>query len=303
MSGKISLEELNNLVNQFESYLIQLGYASNTLSSYRKDIYEYFHFLFDKGVDFSAADHKTVRQYLSDLKKKGLTNTTLARRLSSIKRFYRYLIRNEYSDKSRIVLMRSPKKDEKLVDVLSTSEVDKILEVDDKNDFTIFRDKLMLLFLYSTGLRVSELSSLEIDCISEENEMLKVTGKGGKQREIPILDILFKDWERYLIQRNRIIRENSKNHNYIFINRFGDRISDRSIRNSMKRLIIKSDTSLDFSPHTIRHTFATHLLDNDADLKGIQELLGHESISTTQKYTHVANSKIFEVYKKFHPHS
>ncbi len=303
MSGKISVEELNNLVNQFESYLIQLGYASNTLSSYRKDIYEYFHFLFDKGVDFSVADHKTVRQYLSDLKKKGLTNTTLARRLSSIKRFYRYLIRNEYSDKSRIVLMRSPKKDEKLVDVLSITEVDKILEVDDKNDFTIFRDKLMLLFLYSTGLRVSELSSLEISDISEENEMLKVTGKGGKQREIPILDVLFKDWQRYLIQRKRIIRENSKNHNYIFVNRFGDRISDRSIRNSMKRLIIKSDTNLDFSPHTIRHTFATHLLDNDADLKGIQELLGHESISTTQKYTHVANSKIFEVYKKFHPHS
>ncbi len=303
MIKKISVDELQVLLNQFEEYLTQLGYATHTLSSYRKDIYEYFHFIYDKNIDFSDADHKTVREYFSELKRRNITNATLARTLSSIKRFYKYLIRNGHSDKNRIILMRTPKKDEKLVDVLLLSDVDKILNMDDKGDFTVFRDKLMLLFLYATGFRVSELASLTVDMISEKNQMIKVTGKGSKQREVPILDVLFEDWEKYLFHRARIMRENSKNHDSIFINRFGDRISDRSIRNSMKRLIIKSDTGIDFSPHTLRHTFATHLLDNDADIRGIQELLGHESISTTQMYTHVATSKLFEVYKKFHPHS
>ncbi len=303
MAKKISSIEIQSLLNQFEEYLVQLGYARNTLSSYRKDIYEYFHFVYDKKIDFSDADHRTVREYFGELKKMGLTNATLARTLSSIKRFYKYLIRNGYSDKERIILMRTPKKEEKLVDVLLLSNIDKILEMDDKGDFTIFRDKLMLLFLYATGLRVSELASLTIDMVGEENQMIRVEGKGNKQREIPILDILFKDWQRYLIARGRIMKENAKKHDYIFINRFGAKISDRSIRNSMKRLVIKSDTPVDFSPHTLRHTFATHLLDNNADIRGIQELLGHESISTTQKYTHVSTSKLFEVYKKFHPHS
>lgn len=303
MTKKLSVTELQSFLNLFEEYLTQLGYATHTLSGYRKDIYEYFHFVYDKQIDFSDADHKTIREYFGDLKKRGLTNSTLARRLSSIKRFYKYLIRNGYSDKERVILMRTPKKDEKLVDVLLLSNIDKILSMDDKGDFTIFRDKLMLLFLYATGLRVSELSSLTIEMIAEKNKMIKVLGKGNKQREIPILDVLFEDWQKYLSVRSRIMRENAKSHSYIFINRFGAKISDRSIRNSMKRLIVKSDTHIDFSPHTLRHTFATHLLDNDADIRGIQELLGHESISTTQKYTHVATSKLFEVYKKFHPHS
>lgn len=299
----VTAKDLQILLHEFEEYLSHLGYANHTLTSYRKDIYEYFHYIYDKKIDFAEADHRTVREHLSELKKHGLINATLARHLSSIKKFYRYLIRNGFSNKKRIALMHTPKKEDKLVDVLLLSDIDRILNMDDKGDFTIFRDKLMLLFLYATGLRVSELASITADMIDEKNKMLRITGKGNKEREVPLLDIVFKDWDRYILVRSRVMRENGASHKYIFVNRFGQPISDRSIRNSMKRLIVESNSNVDFSPHTLRHTFATHLLDNEAEIRGIQELLGHESISTTQKYTHVTTSKLFEVYKRFHPHS
>lgn len=303
-SSIVAKEGFNEFVlDEFSDYLQNLGYAVHTINSYNKDLKEYIKFIEGKGITFSNADHYTVREYLSVLKNRSLTNTTLSRHLSSIKKLYKYLIRNNMSNKTRIVDMSSPKREEHVAKFLSLSEVDSILKIDDNGDFTVFRDKIMLLFMYTIGLRVSELASLSLKMIHKNSTMLRICGKGSKTREVPLLPVIFTDWDLYIEKRNRIMKEYGEEHSYLFINRFGKVITDRSIRISMKRLISKSNLNIDFSPHTLRHTFATHLLDNDAEIRGVQELLGHESISTTQRYTHVSNMRLFEVYRKYHPHA
>ncbi len=299
----IKNSEVNVILNKFCDYLENLGYAAHTINSYNKDLREYIAFINNKDYIFMNADQSTVREYLDTLKKRSLTNSTLSRHLSSIKKFYKYLLRNEMSDKDAVINMSSPKREEKIVGFLTLSEVDKVLNIDDKGDFTLFRDKIMFLFMYAMGLRVSELVSITTKMINKDSEVVRITGKGGKMREIPLLKIIFTDWDMYMLKREKIMSENLNSHNSLFINRFGNKMSDRGVRDSMKRLIQNSNLNIDFSPHTVRHTFATHLLSNDAEIRGIQELLGHESISTTQRYTHVTNNRLFDVYNKCHPHS
>lgn len=296
-------DKINILLEEFSDNLKTLNYAAHTINSYNKDLKDYLNFIEIKNISLENADHYTVRDYLTFLKSKSLTGSTMSRHLSSIKKFYKYLIRNGYSDKTRIVNMKSPKKEEHIAKFLSIEDIDKILSIDDDGDFTLIRDKMMVLFMYTIGLRVSELASLRLSMIKKGSETLRIIGKGSKIRDIPILPIVYENWDIYIEKRRIIQKEYSQNNDYLFINRFGKPISDRSIRTSMKRLMRNANISIDFSPHTIRHTFATHLLNNDAEIRGVQELLGHETIATTQRYTHVTNSRLFEVYNKFHPHS
>ena len=295
--------KFSDFLEEFCDYLQTLNFAAHTINSYNKDLKEYLKFLEIKNISIEEADHYAVRDYLRFLKNKGLTNSTTSRHLSSIKKFYKYLIRNGFSDKRRIVDMKSPKREEHIAKFLSISDIDSILNIDDNGEFTLLRDKMMALFMYTIGLRVSELASLRLSMIKKGSETLRVCGKGSKVRDIPLLPIIYENWDIYMEKRRVIQKEYGETNDYIFINRFGKPISDRSIRTSMKRLIRNSNISIDFSPHTLRHTFATHLLNNDAEIRGVQELLGHETIATTQRYTHVTNSRLFEVYNKFHPHS
>ena len=296
-------EKVYVLLDEFSDYLQTLNFAAHTINSYNKDLKEYFNFLESKNILLDNADHYSVREYLTFLKSKSLTNSTMSRHLSSIKKFYKYLIRNGLSDKTRIVDMKSPKREEHIAKFLSLEDIDRILAIDVDGDFTLLRDKMMALFMYAIGLRVSELASLRLSMIKKGDETLRICGKGSKVRDIPVLPIVYENWDIYMEKRRMIQKEYSQNNDYLFINRFGKPISDRSIRTSMKRLIRNANISIDFSPHTLRHTFATHLLNNDAEIRGVQELLGHETIATTQRYTHVTNSRLFEVYNKFHPHS
>ena len=291
------------ILEEFSDYLQTLNYAPHTINSYNKDIKEFIKFIMEKHIKITEADHYIVRDYLTYLKNKGLTNSSISRHLSSIKKLYKYLIRNGYSDKTRIVNMKSPKKEEHIARFLTIKDIDTILSIDDAGDFTLLRDKMMALFMYVIGIRVSELASLKLSMIKKGTETLRICGKGSKIRDIPILPIIYENWDTYMEKRRIIQKEYGQNNDYIFINRFGKQISDRSIRTSMKRLIRNANISMDFSPHTLRHSFATHLLNNGAEIRGVQELLGHESISTTQKYTHVTNLRLFEVYNKTHPHS
>ena len=300
---RIEINELENLLEEFADYLQTLNYAVHTINSYTKDLKEYIKFLEDNNIDFNDATHYTIRDYFASLKNKKLKNATTSRHLSSIKKFYKYLIRNGYSDKTRIINMKSPKREEHIAKFLSLNDIDKILEIDDDNDFTIIRDKMMAIFMYAIGLRASELISIKLNMMHKGSETLRILGKGSKVREIPLIPILYDNWDLYMQKRAIIQREYGSDNNYLFVNRFGQPISDRSVRNSMKRLMRMANISIDFSPHTLRHTFATHLLNNDAEIRGVQELLGHESISTTQRYTHVTNDRLFEVYNRAHPHS
>ena len=296
-------EEIYILLNEFSDYLHTLNFAAHTINSYNKDLKEYIKFLNSKNINLLEADHYTVREYLTYLKNKKLTNSTMSRHLSSIKKLYKYLIRNNYATKNKILNMKTPKREEHIAKFLSVNDIDKIIAIDDNGDFTLIRDKMMALFMYSIGLRVSELASLKLGMIEKNSKTLRICGKGSKHRDIPLLPIIYNNWDTYIQKRATLLREYSENHDYLFINRFGKSISDRSIRTSMKRLMREANISIDFSPHTLRHTFATHLLNNNAEIRGVQELLGHETIATTQRYTHVTNSRLFEVYNKFHPRS
>ena len=291
------------LLDEFSDYLQTLNYAAFTINSYNKDLREYIKFLKKKNIDFEDANHYTVRDYLGVLQRKRLTRATISRHLSSIRKFYKFLLRNGYSDKAKIVVMRSPKKEEHLARFLTLSDIEEVLNIRDGDKFTLIRDKMMALFMYTIGLRVSELASIKLSMIKKGDKYLRILGKGSKFRDIPLLPIIYDNWDKYMRAREVIEKENDIDSDNLFVNRFGKPISDRSIRVSMKRLMRNSHLAIDFSPHTLRHTFATHLLNNDAEIKGVQELLGHKSISTTQRYAHITNSRMFEVYNKFHPHS
>ena len=291
------------LLDEFSDYLQTLNYAAFTINSYNKDLREYIRFLQKKNIDFEDANHYTVRDYLGVLQRKRLTRATMSRHLSSIRKFYKFLLRNGYSDKAKIVVMRSPKKEEHLARFLTRSDIEDVLNIRDGDKFTLIRDKMMALFMYTIGLRVSELASIKLSMIKKGDKYLRILGKGSKFRDIPLLPIIYDNWDKYMRAREVIEKENDIDSDNLFVNRFGKPISDRSIRVSMKRLMRNSHLAMDFSPHTLRHTFATHLLNNDAEIKGVQELLGHKSISTTQRYAHITNSRMFEVYNKFHPHS
>ena len=291
------------LLDEFSDYLQTLNYAAFTINSYNKDLREYIRFLQKKNIDFEDANHYTVRDYLGVLQRKRLTRATMSRHLSSIRKFYKFLLRNGYSDKAKIVVMRSPKKEEHLARFLTLSDIEDVLNIRDGDKFTLIRDKMMALFMYTIGLRVSELASIKLSMIKKGDKYLRILGKGSKFRDIPLLPIIYDNWDKYMRAREVIEKENDIDSDNLFVNRFGKPISDRSIRVSMKRLMRNSHLAIDFSPHTLRHTFATHLLNNDAEIKGVQELLGHKSISTTQRYAHSTNSRMFEVYNKFHPHS
>ena len=291
------------LLDEFSDYLQTLNYAAFTINSYNKDLREYIRFLQKKNIYFEDANHYTVRDYLGVLQRKRLTRATMSRHLSSIRKFYKFLLRNGYSDKAKIVVMRSPKKEEHLARFLTLSDIEDVLNIRDGDKFTLIRDKMMALFMYTIGLRVSELASIKLSMIKKGDKYLRILGKGSKFRDIPLLPIIYDNWDKYMRAREIIEKENDIKSDNLFVNRFGKPISDRSIRVSMKRLMRNSHLAIDFSPHTLRHTFATHLLNNDAEIKGVQELLGHKSISTTQRYAHITNSRMFEVYNKFHPHS
>ena len=291
------------LLDEFSDYLQTLNYAAFTINSYNKDLREYIRFLQKKNIYFEDANHYTVRDYLGVLQRKRLTRATMSRHLSSIRKFYKFLLRNGYSDKAKIVVMRSPKKEEHLARFLTLSDIEDVLNIRDGDKFTLIRDKMMALFMYTIGLRVSELASIKLSMIKKGDKYLRILGKGSKFRDIPLLPIIYDNWDKYMRAREVIEKENDIDSDNLFVNRFGKPISDRSIRVSMKRLMRNSHLAMDFSPHTLRHTFATHLLNNDAEIKGVQELLGHKSISTTQRYAHITNSRMFEVYNKFHPHS
>ncbi len=302
-SEESDYEYIYFLLDEFSDYLQTLNYAAFTINSYNKDLREYIRFLQKKNIDFEDANHYTVRDYLGVLQKKRLTRATMSRHLSSIRKFYKFLLRNGYSDKAKIVVMRSPKKEEHLARFLTLSDIEDVLNIRDGDKFTLIRDKMMALFMYTIGLRVSELASIKLSMIKKGDKYLRILGKGSKFRDIPLLPIIYDNWDKYMRAREVIEKENDIESDNLFVNRFGKPISDRSIRVSMKRLMRNSHLAMDFSPHTLRHTFATHLLNNDAEIKGVQELLGHKSISTTQRYAHITNSRMFEVYNKFHPHS
>jgi integrase/recombinase XerD len=272
----------------------------NTLQSYKRDIEQYVLYLKDINITSIAITNKTtVIAYLLHLQKKGRATSTISRNLASIRSFYQFLYKNKAIDNDPTNDLESPKVEKKLPQILSTQEVELLLEQPKCLDLKGIRDKAMLELLYATGIRVSELISLNIDDINLDNSFI-ICNKGSRERTIPIGTISIAALREYLTKSRKLLLQDA-NDDALFVNINGKRLTRQGFWKIIKHYKNQANINKDITPHTLRHSFAAHLLDNGADLRSIQEMLGHSDISSTQIYAQMAKNKIKEVYKKTHP--
>ncbi|MGE5371369.1 MAG: tyrosine recombinase XerC [Solirubrobacterales bacterium] len=300
---------LTRLVGGFMTHLRVEKSASNmTLISYRTDLSQFIQFLSEqKGLPEEAVtkelvDHKTVREYMVHLQKAGFSRATMARKLAAIRSFVRYLCREEILDGNPIAAVATPKQEKKLPRFLFPTEVEDLLNAPDSQQGSGLRDRAILELLYATGIRVSELVSLNLISLDYHEGMIKVLGKGGKERLVPVGEKACRAVEHYIEgPRKRLAKKVGKEEKAVFLNKFGRRLTARSVRNIINKYVEEIALNQKVSPHTLRHTFATHLLNGGADLRAVQELLGHVKLSTTQVYTHVTKDRLKAVYDQTHP--
>ena len=290
-------------IQQFLDYLkIEKNASSYTISAYRKDIVQFIGFLQQRNLcrtldDLGHITPAQIRIYLVQFQKRDYSKATRARKISSLRNFFRYLVREGYLKNNPIMAISLPKRDKKLPIFLDRKEVVRLLEAPSSDGLQGLRDRAILETLYSTGIRVSELTGLNIRDIDFTAEALKVRGKGKKERLVPVGTPAIMSIKRY------IDKGEGSNGDKIpaFLNRFGRRLTSRSVRRIVNKYMMQTALQEHISPHTLRHTFATHMLDAGANLRVVQELLGHKSISTTQIYTHVTPERLKQVYDKTHP--
>jgi len=289
------------LVQKFIGFLEKDKRLSlNTLQSYRRDIEQYITYLAEINLHNVINTNKTtVIAYLLHLQKKGRATSTISRNLASIRSFYQYLSKSKAIDQDPTTELESPKVEKKLPQILSTQEVELLLEQPKCVDLKGFRDKAMLELLYATGIRVSELIWLNLTDINLEMGFIKCN-KGTRERMIPIGSIAINAVQEYLAKSRGLLIQRS-DEKALFVNINGRRLTRQGFWKIIKQYKNQAQISKDITPHTLRHSFAAHLLENGADLRSIQEMLGHSDISSTQIYAQIAKNKIKEIYKKTHP--
>ena len=281
------------------------GFSEHTLRAYHKDLLQFDNFLkVEKYSSLETINHLLLRRFLAVLRSKNYSKTTIARKLASIRSFFKFLIREGELASNSFEMLRTPKQDKKLPHFLSINEVDVLLETPDRSTVMGLRDMAIMETLYSTGIRVSELVGLDESNIDFFAGMIKVQAKGKKERLVPIGSHAIKAINEYLDSRSKSKKEEEEKVSRsepLFLNKFGGRLTARSVARSLNKYLKMSGVNLLTSPHTFRHSFATHLLDKGADLRSVQEMLGHSSLSTTQVYTHITTERLKNVYDKAHP--
>ncbi len=284
---------MNQHISKFLDHLnIEKNYSEHTILNYQNDLEEFFEFLGNDNV--ASVEYTTLRRFLAELKAKQLRSRSVARKLSSLRSFFRFLQREGLVQKNPAALVLTPKLDKTLPHFMTEAEAVKLVEAPEDSAAEGLRDRAIFETLYSTGIRVSELVGLDVEDVDLIGNMIKVYGKGKKERVVPIGDKACEAIGAYLDARN-------KKAEALFLNRTGGRITDRSIRNIINKHIKRAALEQKVNPHMFRHSFATHLLDHGADLRSVQELLGHVNLSTTQIYTHLTMDKLKSVYDKAHP--
>jgi integrase/recombinase XerC len=249
-----------------------------------------------------SAQTDSVRSYLGLLNEKQYSKATIARKLATLRSFYKFLVKRNHVSSNPVVSIRTPKQEKKLPRFLEYEEVKKLLNTPPINTWLGARDRAILETLYSTGIRVSELVALNMDDIDFLGEVVHIRGKGKKERIAPIGSSALQVIQHYMEYRNKRAQSNGNfDSKVLFVNKHGKRLSTRSVRRKMDKYLKMSGLDPDISPHTLRHSFATHMLNNGADLRSVQELLGHQSLSTTQIYTHLTTTRLKEVYDNAHP--
>ncbi len=313
-----SVQEKNfsPLVRQFLDYLTHEKHFSDyTVKSYGADLIQFGQYLTGEigqlagAKDGVALDDKqlkceplTIREFLAYLYAQNYTKSTTARKLATLRSFYKFLIRRSVVSVNPLSTIRTPKQEKRLPKCLDLEQVQKLLDAPGDGDLLSARDKAMLEILYSSGIRVSELVELEMGDIDLQEGALRVRGKGRKDRLTPVGSQAIKAVQRYFELRGQDQRSQTAGHgNRVFLNKHGEPLSTRSVRRKLDKYLLSAGLDPGISPHTLRHSFATHLLNNGADLRSVQELLGHQSLSTTQIYTHLTTSRMKEVYDQAHP--
>jgi integrase/recombinase XerC len=288
---------MNRYIKRFINYLnIEKDASVHTIKNYKIDLRDFTEFTNDEPVN--KITHLTLRSWLAHLKNKGYKRSTIARKLASLRSFFKFTVREGYIKTNPVANLATPKQEKKLPTFLSVEEVVKLIEAPSKGDKNGLRDRAILETLYSTGIRVGELAGLDIKNVDFIGGIIKVKGKGKKERIIPIGEKAVKAIRNYLDNRKASGR---KQEQPLFLGTRGKRINTRSVRRIVDKYIKIVSKRKGISPHSLRHSFATHLLDRGADLRSVQELLGHANLSTTQIYTHISSERLKDVYKKSHP--
>jgi integrase/recombinase XerC len=286
---------------QFRQFLHRLEHERNvsphTLRAYECDIQEFLTFL---GTDKNVS-HLRLRAFLAGLRSRGLSKSSIARKLAALRSFFRFLCREGIIKSNPIVALRTPKREKRLPNVLSADEVTHLLETVNSDDSADVRDRAILEMLYSTGMRVSELAGLDVKGVDFFAEVVTVMGKRRKERVCPLGSHALKALDAWLRQRGISKVKAPRCAEPLFVNLRGTRLTTRSVARILAKRLTQAGLSSLTTPHTLRHSFATHLLDRGADLRSVQELLGHASLSSTQIYTHLSAERLKEVYERAHP--
>ncbi|NKC67825.1 site-specific tyrosine recombinase XerD [Vagococcus fluvialis] len=294
--------------NHLEEYLhylkIERGLSENTIQSYKRDLSQYFSFLDEKEISsWEQVDRYLVLDFLEFLRNEGKSSATIIRMVSSLRKFHQFLRQERMTDNDPMQHIDTPKKTQRLPKTLSIKEVEKIIESPDTDDALGIRDRAILEVMYATGLRVTELITLKLDDLHLSLGLLQTVGKGDKERIIPLGDVAIK-WVNLYLEKSRpeLLAKNKKDKtNILFLNYKGEGFTRQGIWKNLKVYVTQAGIEKEVTPHTLRHSFATHLLENGADLRVVQELLGHADISTTQIYTHISKKRMADVYKTYFP--
>lgn len=294
-------------IGDFLDYLTyERNVSVNTITAYRNDLESFVSFLCNDyltlardQLDLRRVDHLTIRSYLAHLARRKLARSSTARHLSALRSFFKFLMREGAVESNPARMVATPKREKQLPAVMQTSEVALLIEQPDGSEKLGLRDRAFLELLYASGLRISELVGIDLDDLELRSRLVKVHGKGSKERIVPFGSKAEEAVRAWLAVRGEFIHDPEEQ--AVFVNYRGERITARSVRRLFDGYIRKASLRAGISPHTMRHSFATHLLIAGADLRSIQELLGHASLSTTQKYTHLNDWQLIEVYKKAHP--
>ncbi len=293
----------DQLLDKYLFYLkMERNYSAHTINAYATDLNQFFQFLEDRNERSAKQITKSVlRSFLGYLKNHGISANSINRKIASLRSFFKFLKQHGIIKQNPVAHIFSLKTEQKLPPNVSFKQILSVLELPDDSTFIGSRDRTMLEILYSTGIRLSELANLELHDIDFTSALVKVTGKGAKERIVPIGKAAIDSLQNYLKYRNALIEMKKSDSRHLFLNKFGSKLSNRKIHERIKKYLMQIVGSGKTHPHVLRHSFATHLLDEGADLLAVKELLGHSSLATTQIYTHVSAEHLKRVYKQAHP--
>lgn len=286
-------------IDEFCDYLlIDKHYSKNTIDSYKRDLIKFYEY--NASNDLQGIGKDDIKNYLKYLNDENMNERSIARNISALKSFYKFLIIEKVIKDNPVDSISSPKLGKKLPNTLTEEEIIKLLDIKLVDNYS-YRNKAMIELMYATGLRVSELVNLKVYDVNLEEAIVKTMGKGSKERIIPIGDYALNALKVYINEYRSTFFKREVN-DYLFLNNHGKPMTRQGFFKIIKSLALEQGIKKDFSPHTLRHSFATHLLKHGADLRIIQELLGHSDVSTTQIYTHMSNEQLENTFKQYHPH-